>query len=63
MRVTDLLSLLQTQAEREQLPLQPGTLAKLRSHIEAVIQALPEDLQGILHKPPTPWPAPPGTQH
>uniref|UniRef100_A0A8C7ZMU7 DENN/MADD domain containing 6Aa n=1 Tax=Oryzias sinensis TaxID=183150 RepID=A0A8C7ZMU7_9TELE len=43
-----------TQAEREQLPLQPGTLPKLRSHIEALIRTLPEDLQGILHKPPTP---------
>lgn len=43
-----------TQAEREQLPVQPGTLSKLRAHIEAVILALPEDLQGILHKPPSP---------
>uniref|UniRef100_A0A3P9KNS6 DENN domain containing 6A n=1 Tax=Oryzias latipes TaxID=8090 RepID=A0A3P9KNS6_ORYLA len=43
-----------TQAEREQLPLQPGTLTKLQSHIEALIRTLPEDLQGILHKPPTP---------
>uniref|UniRef100_A0A672G7J8 UDENN domain-containing protein n=1 Tax=Salarias fasciatus TaxID=181472 RepID=A0A672G7J8_SALFA len=42
------------QAEREQLPVRSGTLAKLRAHIEAVIQALPEDLQGILHKPATP---------
>ena len=45
---------LQSQAEREQLPVQAGTLEKLQAHIEAVIQALPEDLQGILHKPPTP---------
>lgn len=45
---------LQSQAEKEQLPVCPGTLAKLRAHIEAVILALPEDLQGILHKPPTP---------
>uniref|UniRef100_A0A8C2WK38 DENN/MADD domain containing 6Aa n=1 Tax=Cyclopterus lumpus TaxID=8103 RepID=A0A8C2WK38_CYCLU len=43
-----------TQAEREQLPVRPGTVAKLRAHIEAVILALPEDLQGILHKPSTP---------
>uniref|UniRef100_A0A3B3YWT0 UDENN domain-containing protein n=1 Tax=Poecilia mexicana TaxID=48701 RepID=A0A3B3YWT0_9TELE len=42
-----------SQAEREQLPIRPGTLSKLRAHIEAVILALPEDLQGILHKPPT----------
>uniref|UniRef100_A0A667YB10 DENN/MADD domain containing 6Aa n=1 Tax=Myripristis murdjan TaxID=586833 RepID=A0A667YB10_9TELE len=39
---------------REQLPVRPGTLAKLQAHIEAVILALPEDLQGILHKPSTP---------
>uniref|UniRef100_A0A4W6FVH9 DENN/MADD domain containing 6Aa n=1 Tax=Lates calcarifer TaxID=8187 RepID=A0A4W6FVH9_LATCA len=44
----------ETQAEREQLPVRPGTLAKLRAHIEAVILALPEDLQGILHKPSSP---------
>nr|XP_020466767.1 protein DENND6A [Monopterus albus] len=43
-----------SQAEREQLPVRPGTLAKLKAHIEAVILALPEDLQGILHKPSTP---------
>ncbi|KAF3856761.1 hypothetical protein F7725_017484 [Dissostichus mawsoni] len=43
-----------TQAEREQLPVRPGTVAKLRAHIDAVILALPEDLQGILHKPSTP---------
>ncbi|KAM8917244.1 protein DENND6A [Spinachia spinachia] len=41
------------QAEREQLPVRPGTVVKLRAHIEAVILALPEDLQGILHKPST----------
>lgn len=46
----------QTQAEKEHLPVHPGTVAKLRAHIEAVIQALPDDLQGILHKPSTPWP-------
>uniref|UniRef100_A0A8C4DLC4 DENN/MADD domain containing 6Aa n=1 Tax=Dicentrarchus labrax TaxID=13489 RepID=A0A8C4DLC4_DICLA len=39
---------------KEQLPVRPGTVAKLRAHIEAVILALPEDLQGILHKPSTP---------
>uniref|UniRef100_A0A7N5ZVJ6 UDENN domain-containing protein n=1 Tax=Anabas testudineus TaxID=64144 RepID=A0A7N5ZVJ6_ANATE len=39
---------------KEQLPVRPGTLAKLRAHIEAVILALPEDLQGILHKPSSP---------
>lgn len=49
------LLLLQSQAEKEQLPVRPGTVAKLRAHIEAVILALPEDLQGILHKPSTPW--------
>uniref|UniRef100_A0A8C4DM21 DENN/MADD domain containing 6Aa n=1 Tax=Dicentrarchus labrax TaxID=13489 RepID=A0A8C4DM21_DICLA len=43
-----------SQAEKEQLPVRPGTVAKLRAHIEAVILALPEDLQGILHKPSTP---------
>ncbi|XP_031424362.1 DENN/MADD domain containing 6Aa [Clupea harengus] len=43
-----------TQAEREQLPVRAGTLAKLQSHIESIILALPEDLQGILHKPVTP---------
>ncbi|KAJ8404123.1 hypothetical protein AAFF_G00344730 [Aldrovandia affinis] len=43
-----------TQAEREQLPVRAGTLAKLQSHIESVILSLPEDLQGILYKPATP---------
>uniref|UniRef100_H3CGK2 DENN/MADD domain containing 6Aa n=2 Tax=Tetraodon nigroviridis TaxID=99883 RepID=H3CGK2_TETNG len=43
-----------TQAEKQHLPLRPGTLARLREHTEAVILSLPEDLQGILHKPPTP---------
>ncbi|XP_062400666.1 DENN/MADD domain containing 6Aa [Sardina pilchardus] len=42
-----------TQAEREQLPVGAGTLAKLQSHIESIILSLPEDLQGILHKPAT----------
>ncbi|KAJ8258307.1 hypothetical protein COCON_G00173190 [Conger conger] len=42
------------QAERERLPVQPGTLAKLQTHMERVILSLPEDLQGILHKPATP---------
>lgn len=48
------LLLLQSQAEKEHLPVRPGTLAKLQEHIEAVILSLPEDLQGILHKPSTP---------
>lgn len=48
------LFLLQTQAEKEHLPVRPGTLARLRAHMEAVILSLPEDLQGILHKPTTP---------
>uniref|UniRef100_A0AAQ5XSD0 UDENN domain-containing protein n=1 Tax=Amphiprion ocellaris TaxID=80972 RepID=A0AAQ5XSD0_AMPOC len=43
-----------SQAEREQLPVRPGTLPKLRAHIQSIIQTLPEDLQGILHKPSTP---------
>ncbi|KAG5274206.1 hypothetical protein AALO_G00133490 [Alosa alosa] len=42
-----------TQAEREQLPVRAGTLAKLQTHIESIILSLPEDLQGILHKPAT----------
>ncbi|CAB1315696.1 unnamed protein product, partial [Coregonus sp. 'balchen'] len=44
----------ETQAEREQLPLRPGTLTKLQAHIDSVILSLPDDLQGILHKPSTP---------
>uniref|UniRef100_W5K913 DENN/MADD domain containing 6Aa n=1 Tax=Astyanax mexicanus TaxID=7994 RepID=W5K913_ASTMX len=43
-----------TQAEREQLPVRMGTLAKLQAHIDSVILSLPEDLQCILHKPVTP---------
>nr|XP_057911678.1 DENN/MADD domain containing 6Aa isoform X1 [Doryrhamphus excisus] len=43
-----------SQAEREHLPVQPGTVAKLRAHMEGIILSLPEDLQGILHKPSTP---------
>ncbi|KAK2821540.1 hypothetical protein Q7C36_020883 [Tachysurus vachellii] len=43
-----------TQAEREQLPVRAGTLAKLQSHIDSIILSLPDDLQGILHKPATP---------
>ncbi|XP_055040789.1 DENN/MADD domain containing 6Aa isoform X2 [Misgurnus anguillicaudatus] len=43
-----------TQAERDRLPVKPGTLAKLQAHIETIILTLPEDLQGILHKPPSP---------
>uniref|UniRef100_A0A8C1H916 DENN/MADD domain containing 6Aa n=1 Tax=Cyprinus carpio carpio TaxID=630221 RepID=A0A8C1H916_CYPCA len=40
-----------TQAEKDQLPVKPGTLPKLQAHIESIILTLPEDLQGILHKP------------
>ncbi|KAF7693129.1 DENN/MADD domain containing 6Aa [Silurus meridionalis] len=43
-----------TQAEREKLPVGAGTLAKLQTHIDSIILSLPEDLQGILHKPATP---------
>ncbi|XP_076845063.1 protein DENND6A isoform X2 [Brachyhypopomus gauderio] len=43
-----------TQAQREHLPVRAGTLNKLQAHIESVILSLPEDLQGILHKPATP---------
>ncbi|XP_061893992.1 DENN/MADD domain containing 6Aa isoform X2 [Entelurus aequoreus] len=43
-----------SQAERERLPVRPGTVAKLRAHMEGIILSLPEDLQGILHKPSTP---------
>lgn len=46
----------QTQAEREQLPVRAETLAKLQSHIDSIILSLPDDLQGILHKPASPWP-------
>ncbi|XP_066527882.1 DENN/MADD domain containing 6Aa [Hoplias malabaricus] len=42
------------QAEREQLPVRAGTLAKLQAHIDSVILSLPEDLRGILHKPASP---------
>lgn len=52
-----LLVVSQTQAEKDQLPVKPGTLPKLQSHIETIILSLPEDLQGILHKPPSPWPS------
>ncbi|XP_006631043.2 DENN/MADD domain containing 6Aa isoform X1 [Lepisosteus oculatus] len=38
------------QAEQEQLPVKVGTLARLRTHIEAIILTLPEDLQAILQK-------------
>lgn len=47
-------SVSQTQADREQLPVRAETLAKLQSHIDSIILSLPEDLQGILHKPATP---------
>uniref|UniRef100_A0A8C7HDA4 DENN/MADD domain containing 6Aa n=1 Tax=Oncorhynchus kisutch TaxID=8019 RepID=A0A8C7HDA4_ONCKI len=42
------------EVKREQLPLRPGTLTKLQAHIDSVILSLPDDLQGILHKPSTP---------
>ncbi|KAL2091659.1 hypothetical protein ACEWY4_013922 [Coilia grayii] len=42
-----------TKAENEQLPVRAGTLTKLQTHIESIILSLPEDLQGILHKPAT----------
>lgn len=38
------------QADRENLPVKPDTVEKLRTHIDAIILALPEDLQGILLK-------------
>ncbi|XP_045146063.1 protein DENND6A [Echinops telfairi] len=38
------------QADRDHLPLKPDTMEKLRTHIDAIILALPEDLQGILLK-------------
>nr|XP_055200178.1 protein DENND6A isoform X1 [Nyctereutes procyonoides] len=38
------------QADRERLPVKPDTMEKLRTHIDAIILALPEDLQGILLK-------------
>ncbi|KAG7280542.1 hypothetical protein CRUP_028267 [Coryphaenoides rupestris] len=43
-----------TQAEKTHLPVRPGTVSKLQAHIETIILGLPEDLQGILHKPSTP---------
>uniref|UniRef100_A0A8C5FJ27 DENN/MADD domain containing 6Aa n=1 Tax=Gadus morhua TaxID=8049 RepID=A0A8C5FJ27_GADMO len=43
-----------TQAEKNHLPVRPGTVSKLQAHIEAIILGLPEDLQGILHRPSTP---------
>ncbi|MEE6501793.1 hypothetical protein FKM82_004324 [Ascaphus truei] len=41
------------QAEREHLPVKANTLERLRSHVETIIQELPEDLQGILLKTST----------
>uniref|UniRef100_A0A7N4P5J9 DENN domain containing 6A n=1 Tax=Sarcophilus harrisii TaxID=9305 RepID=A0A7N4P5J9_SARHA len=38
------------QAHQEHLPVKPGTMEKLRTHIDAIILALPDDLQGILLK-------------
>ncbi|TRY92896.1 hypothetical protein DNTS_005710, partial [Danionella cerebrum] len=43
-----------TQAEKDHLPVRVGTLPKLQAHIESIILSLPDDLQGILHKPPSP---------
>ncbi|XP_056591156.1 DENN/MADD domain containing 6Aa isoform X2 [Triplophysa dalaica] len=43
-----------TQAERDLLPVKPGTIGQLQAHIDTIILSLPEDLQGILHKPPSP---------
>uniref|UniRef100_A0A8C5B0U7 DENN/MADD domain containing 6Aa n=1 Tax=Gadus morhua TaxID=8049 RepID=A0A8C5B0U7_GADMO len=40
--------------EKNHLPVRPGTVSKLQAHIEAIILGLPEDLQGILHRPSTP---------
>ncbi|XP_044307234.1 protein DENND6A isoform X2 [Varanus komodoensis] len=34
----------------ENLPVKPGTMEKLRRHIDSIILAQPEDLQGILNK-------------
>ncbi|XP_066472713.1 protein DENND6A isoform X2 [Tiliqua scincoides] len=34
----------------EKLPVKPGTMEKLKMHIDSIILALPEDLQGILIK-------------
>uniref|UniRef100_A0A8C5QX52 DENN domain containing 6A n=1 Tax=Leptobrachium leishanense TaxID=445787 RepID=A0A8C5QX52_9ANUR len=41
------------QAEREHLPVKADVLSKLREHVDAIIQELPEDLQGILLKTTT----------
>ncbi|KAM4650627.1 LOW QUALITY PROTEIN: protein DENND6A [Discoglossus pictus] len=38
------------QAEREHLPVKADTLERLQGHVDAIIQELPEDLQGILIK-------------
>ncbi|KAE8612667.1 hypothetical protein XENTR_v10012941 [Xenopus tropicalis] len=38
------------QAQREELPVKAETLEKLRNHVCAIIDELPEDLQGILLK-------------
>ncbi|KAA0707539.1 Protein DENND6A DENN domain-containing protein 6A [Triplophysa tibetana] len=43
-----------TQAEKDLLPVKPGTIGQLQAHIDTIILSLPEDLQGILHKPPSP---------
>ncbi|EMP34930.1 hypothetical protein UY3_07964 [Chelonia mydas] len=38
------------QADREHLPMKPDTMEKLQMHIDAIILALPDDLQDILLK-------------
>lgn len=41
---------MQLQADGGNLPVKPGTMEKLQMHIDSIILALPEDLQGILIK-------------
>uniref|UniRef100_A0A670IJT5 DENN domain containing 6A n=1 Tax=Podarcis muralis TaxID=64176 RepID=A0A670IJT5_PODMU len=44
------LEALCNEADGENLPVKPGTVEKLQMHIDSIILALPEDLQGILIK-------------
>ncbi|XP_032996864.1 protein DENND6A isoform X2 [Lacerta agilis] len=44
------LKLKDKMADGENLPVKPGTVEKLQMHIDSIILALPEDLQGILIK-------------
>ncbi|XP_061474284.1 protein DENND6A isoform X2 [Rhineura floridana] len=44
------LKLKDKMADGENLPVKPGTMEKLQMHIDSIILALPEDLQGILIK-------------